>query len=212
MSKLHTGVIYQIKCVVNNRIYIGQTKNFRKRIYEHKWELKNNRHYNKKLQQDFNLYGIDNFQFIILHDDINQIDLLTYETRYINKYGGIESDLLYNEEDKFHFTNLAKCNMSKNRKGKLCGRDNGMYGVCRYGNKNPMYGKHHNSTTKQIISEKSKTGKKYYKYTPEFVTELREKRKSGYMLKDLEIEYGIAISTLSTLINHGPSKNSLNKV
>lgn len=32
------------------------------------------------------------------------------------------------------------------------------------------------------------------------------------MLKDLETEYDIAISTLSTLINHGPSKNSLNKV
>ena len=212
MIKLSIGVIYQIKCMINNRIYIGQTKNFDKRIYEHKWELQNNRHYNKRLQQDYNLYGSDNFQFTILHKNINQSDLLLYETNYINQYGGIESDMLYNEEDKFHFTNLVRQNMSKNRKGKLCGKDNGMYGVCRYGEENPMYGKHHSEKTKQIISEKSKIGKKYYKYTPELVDELRIKRKNGYMLKDLEAEYGIAVSTLSTLINHGSSKNSLNKV
>lgn len=164
------------------------------------------------MQEDYNKYGLDKFEFSILKDNIDLDKLLDYETKYIILFGGIENDLLYNEEDKLHFTELAKANMSKNRKGKLCGKQNGMYGTHRFGKDNPMYGKKHNKQTKQIIGEKSKLGKKYFKYTPEFVEELRKKKNSGYKLKDLKNEYGIAISTLSVLINYGSSKNSLNKV
>lgn len=55
--------IYQIKNLVNNKTYIGQTVNFNKRKIRHIWALKTNRHDNYHLQNSYNIYGIDNFEF-----------------------------------------------------------------------------------------------------------------------------------------------------
>lgn len=55
--------IYQIRNLINNKIYIGQTINFKKRQQRHKWSLKVNKHDNHHLQQSCNLYGIENLEF-----------------------------------------------------------------------------------------------------------------------------------------------------
>jgi group I intron endonuclease len=206
------GVIYQIKCLVNNRIYIGQTTYYKERICKHKGDLRKNKHHNKALQFDYDKFGLEKFEFSIVEDNIPYEKLLEVETNYMNKFGGIDSDNLYNEEDRYHMTAYVKQKISENRKGLLCGSENGMYGTNMKGEANPMYGKKHSKETKKIIGEKSKIGRKYFKYTLEFVEELRLKKSNGYKLKDLSKEYNIAESTLSTLINYGPSKNSLNKV
>lgn len=59
--------IYQIKNIVNNKIYIGSTiRATYIRKYEHFSELKNNKHCNNHLQKAWNKYGEDKFEFSIL--------------------------------------------------------------------------------------------------------------------------------------------------
>jgi len=58
--------IYQIKCLVNNKIYIGSSKNIYNRWKVHKRQLNKNNHINLFLQSSWNKYGEKNFQFYIL--------------------------------------------------------------------------------------------------------------------------------------------------
>lgn len=73
--------IYQIRNLVNNKIYIGQTTmRFVKRYWHHQWKLTENTHDNKHLQTAWQKYGPDNFVFEVLHvlkdgENINQLEI-----------------------------------------------------------------------------------------------------------------------------------------
>lgn len=58
--------IYLIRCLINDKIYIGSSVNLRKRINRHYNDLTNNKHMSKHLQNAFNLYGNDNFIIEVL--------------------------------------------------------------------------------------------------------------------------------------------------
>ena len=61
-----TGV-YQIKNIINNKIYIGSTKQcIRVRINHHLKALRNNKHKNTHLQNACNKYGESMYEFSIL--------------------------------------------------------------------------------------------------------------------------------------------------
>lgn len=83
MQSLISG-IYWIRNKQNNKIYIGSSKNIRKRFLEHKWALKNNKHLNNRLQNSFNKYGLDSFEFLIIlkcHPDM----LIWYEQQFLDQ-------------------------------------------------------------------------------------------------------------------------------
>lgn len=77
--------IYAIKNKLNNKMYIGETNNIQKRINNHFNKLKNNSHYNYKLQEEYNLYGKENFDVIIL-DEVEDNLADSKEVYYISKY------------------------------------------------------------------------------------------------------------------------------
>ena len=90
--------IYKITNKINKKVYIGESLDILRRWREHKEELKNNKHDNYKLQQDYNKYGVDSFEFNIvsvLNDDISHYSdkyiLLVYEYYYILKYNSIKN-------------------------------------------------------------------------------------------------------------------------
>lgn len=59
--------VYLIRCIPENKIYIGSTnQSFRARFSNHCKFLKSGNLGNKKLQDDFNKYGENNFEFEIL--------------------------------------------------------------------------------------------------------------------------------------------------
>lgn len=89
----HISGIYGIKCIKTNKIYIGSTINIQLRVLKHFNELFHNRHANKKLQQDFNLYGYDFFTLIV-YEIADKNDLLIKEKDLQIKIG---IDNLYNE-------------------------------------------------------------------------------------------------------------------
>lgn len=55
--------IYKIENKINNKIYIGQSKNIRSRIYNHKKRLALGNHYNLHLQESYNKHGLNCFNF-----------------------------------------------------------------------------------------------------------------------------------------------------
>lgn len=75
--------IYQIRNIINDKIYIGKSINLINRKSQHFLNLRKNTHKNFKLQGSVNKHGIDNFVFEILEkcDDID-----TKEINYINKF------------------------------------------------------------------------------------------------------------------------------
>lgn len=66
-------------------IYIGSSVNIYKRWSNHCWQLRNNKHSNRYLQNAWNKYGEQNFKFEILElcDPIKQFEL---EQDYLNKF------------------------------------------------------------------------------------------------------------------------------
>jgi group I intron endonuclease len=60
------SVIYEIRNVVNNKIYIGSAVNFRKRKNIHLHRLRKGDHHSSHLQRSYNKHGEDKFIFNIL--------------------------------------------------------------------------------------------------------------------------------------------------
>lgn len=84
LNNLQLVGVYQIKNLVNNKIYIGSTKqSFRVRLNHHLQALRNNKHKNKHLQRAWNKYGEDNFEFSIL-TICNKKDTYFYEQQFLD--------------------------------------------------------------------------------------------------------------------------------
>jgi len=77
--------VYQIRNILDNKIYIGSTINLRKRKNRHFSMLKLNNHYNIHLQRAYNKYGKENFVFetlITCHKAV----LVWYEQQFVDKW------------------------------------------------------------------------------------------------------------------------------
>lgn len=84
----YTCGIYAIKNNLNGRIYIGSSTNIRARYEAHYRSLHNGKGINKKLQQDFDEIGCENFNFIIVEECADNISTIKYlESKYIHEYG-----------------------------------------------------------------------------------------------------------------------------
>lgn len=57
--------IYKITNILNLKFYVGRSSNVVRRLKQHLWDLKANRHHNPKLQNSFNKYGESCFLFEI---------------------------------------------------------------------------------------------------------------------------------------------------
>lgn len=66
VSLLFNPGIYKITCLKNNKVYIGQSNNLLVRLGRHAEKLQANHHDCQKLQEDFNLYGKENFVFVVV--------------------------------------------------------------------------------------------------------------------------------------------------
>lgn len=76
-------VIYQIKNVLDNKIYIGSAKNFGRRKSRHLTLLRQNKHHSKHLQNAFNLHGQDSFIFEIVQEIEHPQEVYEIENQFI---------------------------------------------------------------------------------------------------------------------------------
>jgi hypothetical protein len=82
-SKISSGV-YQIKCMINGKRYIGKSIRPNRRMYEH-FTISDSHQSNEALQADIKQYGKQSFVFGIIEHCPTEL-LLERETYYINTY------------------------------------------------------------------------------------------------------------------------------
>ena len=92
--------IYQITCLVNNKIYDGKAVNIKKRTQGHITDSKNNNRsqYNMPIHAAFRKYGIENFVIEIL-EECNKEDLNKLEKHYITLHNSKDRNIGYNIAD-----------------------------------------------------------------------------------------------------------------
>lgn len=169
--------IYSIRNLVNGKEYIGKTSNISSRFSHHKAQLENNSHPNIYLQNSWNKYGENNFEFLILEncerDDAKLKELEIYYIRNHNSFRGV-GDSGYNLTRGGEgtlgriVTEKTKLKISKSVKGKTLGRKDSKETVEKKsirmsGSKNPMFGISPSKETRRKISE-ALSGENHYGY------------------------------------------------
>lgn len=164
--------IYCIKNQVNDKKYIGQSIHLAERLSWHRQALNRGDHHNKHLQNAWNKYGENSFEFdVVCECDEDQLD--EYERNYIHENKTTDERYGYNEESggnkHKHLSERTKAKISAKTKGV----NNPMYGVhlvvtdetrqklsdAQSGTNNGFYGKHHTEESKRRMSE-AKRGRK----------------------------------------------------
>lgn len=118
-----TPGIYGIYSEVNDTIYVGSSLNMRRRTKQHKTDLKCNRHPNTHLQRAYNLYGVDEFQFVILEltDIADKDHVHALEQKWLDyctsNYKGVYNGRPIAESTRgYHHTEDAKEKIRQNSK------------------------------------------------------------------------------------------------
>jgi group I intron endonuclease len=85
--------IYCIRNLFNNKVYIGKSKNIYKRIHQHLYALKNNKKdENPYLQNAWNKYGEDAFEYFVLEFlELNEVLVAERELFWIKIYNSLET-------------------------------------------------------------------------------------------------------------------------
>lgn len=79
-----TPGIYQIRNIINNKLYVGSAVNMRARWQKHLSKLRHNKHDNSHLQNAYNTYGSENFVFEIIEHVQDKSKLIEREQHYID--------------------------------------------------------------------------------------------------------------------------------
>jgi group I intron endonuclease len=168
METMNTSGIYQIKNLINGKIYIGSSISVKRRFNEHKKLLRNNKHKNNHLQLSWNKYGENNFIFSLIEKVDSQF-LLTKEQYYIDlsksydkkigynicKIAGNTLGYIFSEESKIKMSK-AKINLTRQNELKILSETNNHEYLnsppkqnCNVNVNNPMFGKKHSDESKE---------------------------------------------------------------
>lgn len=100
---LNSKGVYQIKNLVNNKIYIGSTKvSFKGRLKEHLSQLRRGIHSNLYIQEDWDQFGEDNFEFSIIEVLEDGGKIFDREQYYIDNTRCLDRQFGYNIDPEVH--------------------------------------------------------------------------------------------------------------
>lgn len=119
--------IYYIECLVNNKKYVGSAQDLHGRKVEHFKKLRIGTN-NSLLQSDFNKYGENNFQFVVIEELSNDDELLINRENYymdifktlVREYG-YDYGYNWNRANRVRPTEETKKKTSESLKGKNIG-------------------------------------------------------------------------------------------
>lgn len=95
MARKKTTGIYQILNTINGKVYVGSSKWIEQRWRSHLSLLRKDKHHSKHMQNAWNLYGEDAFQWIVLEECFID-DLAKKEQSHIDGLGVCDREVGYN--------------------------------------------------------------------------------------------------------------------
>lgn len=121
----NTCGIYMIENLINNKKYIGQSKQIRKRWISHtnRYNLPTDGSYSSQLYTGMRKYGFENFKFSVLEEcEENELDereahyikvFDTFKNGYNGNIGGLGSQKFKDEEFKEYFLSHPKISVNE---------------------------------------------------------------------------------------------------
>ena len=90
------NVIYEIKNLLTGKVYVGSSIQYETRKRRHLAKLKRGTHHSTHLQNSWNVYGNDNFEFKIL-EIVDSVDnLIDREQHYMDYFNSYDDNYGYN--------------------------------------------------------------------------------------------------------------------
>jgi group I intron endonuclease len=202
--------IYKIINKINGKYYVGSSKNIIGnfgRWYKHKYYLNKNKHPNSHLQNSWNEYGENNFEWTIV-ELCEESDLLKIEQKYLDE-ANLNKNLCYNKTflaGRVEWTDEMKQKISKLHKGKQLSKNHKQIlknkRIKMIGINAPNYGKKHSIKTKNLFSKQRK-GFKNPSYDE--TVYILENQVTKHIIKNtmynLRKKYNLNRKCLSQLIN-----------
>lgn len=169
--------IYIITNIINNKKYVGSSKNLSKRKIAHFLKLYNNNHPNIHLQASYNKYGKDVFIFNIIEHVEDITELVNREQYWIDilkpEYN---KRLIANSNLGSIFSEFAKLNMSK----------------AMTGEGNNFFGKSHSTESKEKM-KLAKLGKKLSEDHKTKILLKHQKKTFQYTLEGLYVNEYVSL-------------------
>lgn len=168
--------VYQIRNLINNKVYVGSAVDINRRKREHYAQLSKGKHCNQKLQNAYNKYGVENFSFEIVESVEDPQQLISREQYYIDKFNAVNEGYnicpIAGNTLGVYPSNESRQKMSEAHKGVGKGipkseehkkKISKSVSNSIKGENNPFYGKHHSEETKKKIRDKV-SGEKHHAY------------------------------------------------
>ena len=151
--------IYRIRNSVNQKIYIGSSKDIEERWYNHKRALRAGRHHSILLQRSWDKHGEESFVFEIVELIQDENQLLILEQTYLDKLNP-KLNVGKNSSGGDNLTKhplrdqiIEKMSIASKKRGKICGD----YARKHYqGSGNPNYGNKWSDAQKDTASKRLK--------------------------------------------------------
>lgn len=197
MAKRIFSGIYQIRNLVNNKVYIGQSINLNTRKRIHFYKLRKNSHVNKHLQNAWNKYREENFIFETLlicekeeltYYEQKYVDILNPEYNIRKECVDSNKGIFWTEEMKENMSNLQKGKfvsnetrkkISESKKGSNISEETKKkISMFMASEKNPNIGRKHTEEAKRKMSVAKKgkhTGKEHHMYGKHWSEEIKHK-------------------------------------
>lgn len=188
--------IYQIKNQINQKTYIGKSKNIPMRFIRHRSLLNTGSHFNQHLQRSYDKYGKDAFVFEVL-EYCDPQELPAAEQRWIDFHG---PEKIFNEvkfvKDLTHDRNpfFGKTHTPETR-NIMSQAKKGMY----LGPNNPNFGNRWNEDQKNMMRGDKNCNAKLDEAK---VLEIKRLISEGIFHKDIALQFGVS-RTVVTRIGNG---------
>jgi group I intron endonuclease len=194
-------VVYGIKNKINNKIYVGSAEDWKTRYNWHFNALERNKHFNNHLQNSWNKYGKESFEFIILKDIPQLINesVLDFKIRlvnineqyYIDYYESFKPNKGYNIRKKANSALGIKRSLETRKK----------MSTVKIGIKNPMYGKKLSQESRLKLSI-SKSGIKHWAFGKKGKKCANSKAISQYTMAGVFLKTWDSISDVGRELEH----------